>query len=59
MKIHENEEEDEKNEEKEDEEENLTIPGSSYVKLMALTSISVLPGALNSSVIKSHLILWH
>ncbi|XP_072232012.1 focadhesin isoform X2 [Leuresthes tenuis] len=42
-KIHENEEEDEKNEEKEDEEENLTIPGSSYVKLMALTSISVLP----------------
>ncbi|KAK2852047.1 hypothetical protein Q5P01_008323 [Channa striata] len=37
------EEEEEQQEKKEGEEENLSIPGSSYVKLMALTPVSVLP----------------
>nr|CAG5914816.1 unnamed protein product [Menidia menidia] len=43
--IHENEEKDEKKEEEEEEEKekDLSIPGSSYMKLMALTSVSVLP----------------
>uniref|UniRef100_A0AAQ6IU57 DUF3730 domain-containing protein n=1 Tax=Anabas testudineus TaxID=64144 RepID=A0AAQ6IU57_ANATE len=37
-------EDDEQNKEREEEERDLSIPGSSYVKLMALTHISVLPG---------------
>ncbi|XP_070711064.1 focadhesin isoform X2 [Pempheris klunzingeri] len=41
-KLPENEE-DEQTEEKEEEEKNLSVPGSSYVKLMALTPTSVLP----------------
>uniref|UniRef100_A0A3Q3R8V0 Uncharacterized protein n=1 Tax=Monopterus albus TaxID=43700 RepID=A0A3Q3R8V0_MONAL len=36
-------EEDEQGEEEEEEEKDLSIPGSSYMKLMALTPISVLP----------------
>ncbi|XP_029310314.1 focadhesin [Cottoperca gobio] len=36
-------EEDEEGNEKEEEEQDLSIPGSSYVKLMALTPVSVLP----------------
>ncbi|KAM9717713.1 focadhesin [Menidia menidia] len=43
MEIHENEEKDEKEEEEEEKEKDLSIPGSSYMKLMALTSVSVLP----------------
>lgn len=41
-------EEDEQGEEKEEEEKDLSIPGSSYVKLMTLTPVSVLPGKLHS-----------
>ncbi|XP_040887163.1 focadhesin [Toxotes jaculatrix] len=39
----EEEEEDEQGEDKEEEEKDLSIPGSSYVKLMALTPVPVLP----------------
>ncbi|AWO95702.1 putative focadhesin isoform 2 [Scophthalmus maximus] len=42
-KLPEDEGEEEKGEEKEEEEKDLSIPGSSYVKLMALTHVSVLP----------------
>ncbi|XP_023119509.2 focadhesin isoform X1 [Amphiprion ocellaris] len=41
-KIPENEEDDEQSKEKEEEETDLSIPGSSYVKLIALTSPSAL-----------------
>lgn len=37
-------EEDDDEKENEEEEKDLSVPGSSYVKLMAQTSISVLPG---------------
>ena len=38
------EDEEEEAKEEEEEEKDLSIPGSSYVKLMALTPVSVLPG---------------
>uniref|UniRef100_A0A673ASU0 Focadhesin n=1 Tax=Sphaeramia orbicularis TaxID=375764 RepID=A0A673ASU0_9TELE len=41
VKLHETEDEDERKEKQE--EEDLSVPGSSYVKLMALTHTSVLP----------------
>lgn len=34
----------ERKEEEEEKEEDLSIPGASYVKLLALTPVSVLPG---------------
>uniref|UniRef100_A0A3P9HUQ4 Focadhesin n=1 Tax=Oryzias latipes TaxID=8090 RepID=A0A3P9HUQ4_ORYLA len=43
VKILENEEDNDGNTEEEEEEKDLSIPGSSYMKLMALTSLSVLP----------------
>ncbi|XP_062239752.1 focadhesin [Platichthys flesus] len=42
-KLPEKEEEDKGEEKEEEEEKDLSIPGSSYVKLMALTPVSVLP----------------
>lgn len=46
IKLPENEEDDEK--ENEEEEKDLSIPGSSYAKLMTLTPASVLPGKLQN-----------
>ncbi|XP_059210534.1 focadhesin [Centropristis striata] len=56
-KPHENVEEEQGKEEEEDEEKDLSIPGSSYVKLMALTPPSVLPayGLLLTSLVKQEM----
>ncbi|XP_047426080.1 focadhesin [Mugil cephalus] len=43
IKLPENEEDDEQTNENEDEEKDLSIPGSSYIKLMTLTSTPILP----------------
>ncbi|XP_037614520.1 focadhesin [Sebastes umbrosus] len=43
IKAPENEEDEQGKEEEEEEEKDLSIPGSSYVKLMVLTPVSVLP----------------
>lgn len=43
-KIRENEEEEDEINEGEEEEKDLSVPGSSYVKLMTLSSVSVQPG---------------
>ncbi|XP_019955729.2 focadhesin isoform X1 [Paralichthys olivaceus] len=50
-------EEDENGEEKEEEEKDLSIPGSSYVKLMALTPVAVLPAfeLLLTSLVKQEM----
>lgn len=52
-------EEDQQEEDTKQEEKDLSIPGSSYVKLMALTPASVLPGKWHThAVVKSHASSW-
>lgn len=43
LKLPESDEDDQEKEKEEEEEKDLSVPGSSYVKLMALTPLSVLP----------------
>lgn len=49
MKLPE-QEEDQQSNENEEEQKDLSIPGSSYVKLMALTPTAVLPGELHNTL---------
>lgn len=58
IELHENKD-DEKNKEKEEDEKDLSIPGSSYVKLIALTASSVLPRKLLLSLVLTVCILLY